>query len=64
MTDLFHAEIPNHLNADAIRYTAPSGSTVFSSGSIRFAVALDDLIGRGDPRRQRFMRNALACLTR
>jgi len=37
---------------------------VFSSGSIRFAVGLDSLNGRGDPRLQRFMRNALADLTR
>jgi hypothetical protein len=64
VTDLFHATIPNHVNADAIRYTAPSGSTVFASGSIRFAVALDDLTGHGDARLQRFMRNALADLTR
>jgi hypothetical protein len=48
-----------HVDADAIRYKAPSGSEVFASGSIRFAVALDDLTGHGDPRLQRFMRNAL-----
>jgi hypothetical protein len=60
LTDLFHATIPNHLYADAVRYTAPSGAEVFSAGSIRFAVALDDLTGRGDARLQQFMRNALA----
>jgi hypothetical protein len=63
-TDLFHATIPNHLNADAVRYTAPSGAKVFSAGSVRFAVALDDLTGHGDVRLQRFMRNALADMLR
>ena len=60
VTVLFRTSIPNHLNADAVRYTAPSGARVFSSGSIRFAVALDDLTGRGDRRLQIFMRNAMA----
>jgi hypothetical protein len=64
VADLFHATIPNHVDADAVRYTAPSGARVFASGSIRFAVALDDLTGHGDPRLQRFMRNALADLTK
>ena len=62
VTDLFHVTIPNHLDADAIRYTAPSGARVFAAGSIRFAVALDNLTGRGDPRLQQFIRNALADL--
>jgi hypothetical protein len=64
LTVLFHASLPNHVNADAVRYVAPSGARVFSSGSIRFAVALDDLTGHGDRRLQRFMRNAMADLVR
>jgi hypothetical protein len=55
--------VPNHLNADAVRYTAPSGAVVFSAGSIRFATTLDPLY-RADPRMQRFMRNALDALLR
>jgi hypothetical protein len=61
LTRLFQATIPNHLNAVTVRYVAPSGAYVFSSGSIRFATALDPL--HGDPRLRRFMRNALADLT-
>jgi hypothetical protein len=61
---LFGASLPDHVNPSAVRYTAPSGARVFSSGSIRFAVGLDPLNGRGDPRLQRFMRNALADLKR
>jgi N,N-dimethylformamidase beta subunit-like, C-terminal len=64
LTRLFGASLPNHASPSAVRYTASSGARVFSSGSIRFAVALDPLNGRGDPRLQRFMRNALADLTR
>jgi hypothetical protein len=64
LTVLFHASLPNHVNPDAVRYVAPSGARVFSSGSIRFAVALDDLTGHGDRRLQRFMRNAMADLVR
>ena len=64
VTVLFHASVRNHLNADAVRYVAPSGARVFSSGSIRFAVALDDLTGHGDRRLQRFMRNAMDDLVR
>ncbi len=64
VTVLFHASLPNHVNADGVRYVAPSGARVFSSGSIRFAVALDDLTGHGDRRLQRFMRNAMADLVR
>jgi hypothetical protein len=63
-TILFEARPRNHLDADAVRYTAPSGSVVFSSGSIRFATRLDDITGRGDPRLQRFLRNALVSLLR
>jgi hypothetical protein len=64
LTHLFHYSARNNPNADAVRYTAASGARVFSSGSIWFAAALDPLYGRGDPRLQRFMRNAIADLTR
>src|SRR4051794_30268696 len=55
--------------ADAVRYVAPSGARVFSSGSLQFAWGLDDLrpddsTGVPDPRFQRFMTNALDDLTR
>lgn len=63
-TVLFHRSAVNHPNTDAVRYIAPSGARVFSSGSIRFATGLDPLRGRGDPRLQRFMRNALDNLLR
>ncbi len=63
-TVLFHYSASNNPNADAVRYIAPSGARVFSSGSIRFATGLDPLRGRGDPRLQRFMRNALTDLSR
>jgi hypothetical protein len=63
VTVLFQRNVPNHLNADAVRYTAPSGAVVFSAGSIRFATTLDPLY-RADPRMQRFMRNALDALLR
>ena len=63
-TILFEARPPNHVDADAVRYTAPSGSVVFSSGSIRFATRLDDITGRGDARLQRFLRNGLVSLLR
>jgi hypothetical protein len=62
-TVLFHYAVRGNPNADAVRYIAPSGARVFASGSIRFAVGLDPTRGRGDPRLQRFMRNALADLT-
>jgi len=57
-------------NADAVRYTAPSGARVFSGGSLRFSWGLDDLPAsdgsgvRGDPRLQRFMENGLRDLLR
>ncbi len=63
-TVLFHYPATNHPNADAVRWIAPSGARIFSSGSIRFATGLDPLRGRGDPRLRRFMRNALADLSR
>jgi N,N-dimethylformamidase beta subunit-like, C-terminal len=61
LTDLFHS--PGSPSADAVRYTAPSGARVFSAGSLRFSWGLDDSTA-GDPRLQRFMRNALDDLTR
>jgi hypothetical protein len=63
VTILFQRDVPNHVKTDAVRYTAPSGATVFSAGSIRFATSLDPL-GHADPRMQRFMRNALGALLR
>jgi hypothetical protein len=50
--------------ADAVRYTAPSGATVFSAGTLPFAWALDDFghRGYGDRRVRRFMDNALAAM--
>jgi hypothetical protein len=64
LTRLFHFSARNNPNADAVRYTARSGARVFSSGSVWFAAGLDPLDGRGDPRLQRFMRNAIIDLTR
>ena len=63
LTDLFHYAGHNHANADAVRYTAPSGARVFSTGSLLFSWGLDPTTGRGDPRLQRFMRNAFTDLT-
>ncbi len=63
-TVLFHYSARNNPNADAVRSIARSGARIFASGSIRFSTGLDPLRGRGDPRLQRFMRNALADLTR
>ena len=51
-------------NADAVRYTAPSGARVFAAGSFQFAWGLDPLQERYDPRLDRFMRNGLDDLTR
>jgi hypothetical protein len=58
-------------NADAVRYTAPSGARVFASGAQLFSWGLDtsglDYYGYADPpdpRLQQFMRNALNDLTR
>ena len=54
-------------SAEVVRYAAPSGARVFSSGSLYFVWGLDDYYGHPDvdpnPRLQRFMRNALADLT-
>jgi hypothetical protein len=70
LTDLFHFE-GEPQNADAIRYTAPSGARVFATGAQQWSWALDtfDLTVHGrtlppDPRLQQFTRNALADLTR
>jgi hypothetical protein len=68
------------LNADATRYTAPSGARVFAAGAQEFSWALDGWRSDGtlappvpvgvdrsappDPRIQQFMRNALADLVR
>jgi hypothetical protein len=53
-------------DADAVRYEAPSGAHVFSSGSLQFVWGLDDFLKkhRVVPGLQRFMRNALDDLTR
>jgi hypothetical protein len=64
LTDLFHYEGHQYANADAVAYTAPSGARVFSTGTIRFSWGLDPGSATGDPRLQRFMRNALDDLTR
>jgi hypothetical protein len=67
---LFHFEGAPQ-NADAVRYTAPSGARVFASGGQLFSWGLDTG-GLGyygytdppDPRLQQFVRNALDDLTR
>lgn len=71
LTVFFHYQgEPANANADAVRYTAPSGARVFSGGSLRFSWGLDDLPAadgsgvRGDPRLERFMDNALHDLLR
>jgi hypothetical protein len=58
-------------NADVTRYTDPSGSRVFASGSHQWSWALDSFRGEGqgtsvpaDTRVQKFMANALDDLTR
>lgn len=64
LTVLFHYEgAPS--NADAVRYTAPSGARVFSSGTLQFSWGLDDWghPGRANQGLQQFMRNALEDLT-
>lgn len=70
LTVFFHAEVekgqPQVLgerwNADAVRYTAPSGARIFSAGSLQFAWGLDPTAERYDPRLERFMRNGMADL--
>jgi hypothetical protein len=64
LTVLFHYEgAPS--NADAVRYTAPSGARVLSTGTLQFSWGLDDWghPGRANPGLQQFMRNALQDLT-
>ena len=63
-TVLFHYSARNNPNADSVRAIAPSGARIFAAGSIRFATGLDPRPGRGDVRLRRFMRNALADLSR
>ncbi len=66
---LFHFTGPP-ATADAVRLTGPSGATVFSAGTLSFALGLDDFRPRpnlpatGDQRLEAFMRNALAALVR
>jgi hypothetical protein len=73
LTVFFHRENGGDKdgNADAIRYTAPSGAFVFASGSHQFSWGLDDFSdtpgqtrGFVDPKLQQFMRNALDAMTR
>jgi hypothetical protein len=70
LTVLFHYE-GQPSNADAVRYTAPSGARVFAGGAQQLSWPLDTFnLGRfgrtlpPDPRFQRFMRTALDDLTR
>jgi N,N-dimethylformamidase beta subunit-like, C-terminal len=71
LTTLFHWEGVGRrgtpTSADVVRYTAPSGARVFSSGSLYFVYGLDNYYGHRDvppdPRLRQFMRNALADLT-
>ena len=68
-TMLFHWDDGNGIGggADAVRFTAPSGARIFSTGSIQFVWGLDDYGAyqhpSADPRLQQFMRNALADMT-
>jgi hypothetical protein len=66
-TVLFHREGTGtpYPSADMVTYTAPSGATVFSAGSVQFSWALDGYgaaHGYVDPRIQRFARNMLRSL--
>jgi hypothetical protein len=67
---LFHYE-GEPSNADAVRYTAPSGARVFAGGAQQLSWSLDPFntgrFGRilpADVRLQQFMRNAVGDLTR
>ena len=73
LTVFFHRELGGDKdgNADATRYTAPSGAMVFASGSHQFSWGLDDY--KPNPEQghgfvshplQRFMRNAFNAMTR
>ena len=67
---LFHRELGGDTtgDADAVRFTAPSGAKVFASGSHQFAWGLEDVPelrewvpeGVVDPRLQRFVEAMLA----
>ena len=60
LTPLFHWSGAGHggdSNADAVRYTAPSGAQVFASGSMLFALGLDG--PTTDPGLVTFMENAM-----
>lgn len=65
MTVLFHYG-GEPANADAIRYTAPTGARVFSTGSLQFVWGLDGWFSHTPaiPGLQQFMRNALSDLLR
>jgi hypothetical protein len=71
LTVLFHYQgldgYRHPTSAEVVRYVAPSGARVFSSGSLQFVWGLDNYYGHRDappdPRLQRFMRNALSDLT-
>src|SRR5207302_9595259 len=70
LTVFFHYEGAPQ-NADAVRYTAPSGARVFAGGAQQLSWSLDPFntgrFGRtlpADQRLQQFMRNVLADLTR
>jgi len=72
LTVLFHRDLGGEYNgnADAVRYTAPSGAKVFASGSHQFAWGLADVPevdrmrhGLVDPRLQKFVRNMLDDMT-
>jgi hypothetical protein len=81
LTVLFHYDGKGvDQNGDAVRFTAPSGARVFSSGAQQFSWALDDWRSDGslfpappvepwrgvpvNPHLQQFMRNAIDDLTR
>jgi hypothetical protein len=73
LTVFFHRENGGDKdgNADAVRYTSPSGAMVFASGSHQFSWGLDnfsDVPGETRPfvdhRLQLFMLNALGAMTR
>lgn len=71
LTVFFHRELGGDKdgNADATRYIAPSGATVFASGSHQFAWGLDDFKLGPDQGHlvshplQRFMQNAFNSMT-
>jgi hypothetical protein len=68
LTVLFHRELGGDTdgNADAVRFTSPSGAKVFASGSHQFAWGLSEVPGVGeipkglvDERLQRLVRAML-----